>query len=42
MSKYGMMFVAFAASVVEFRKRLQNEISEEKNGSTGPLESGTN
>jgi hypothetical protein len=40
MSKYGMMFVAFAASVVEFRKRLQNEISEEENGSTGPLENG--
>jgi hypothetical protein len=42
MAKYGMMFVAFAASVVEFRKMLQNEISEEESRSTGSLESGAN
>jgi len=38
MSKFGITFVSFTASVIEFRKKLQNEIDQEKNGNTGPLE----
>jgi hypothetical protein len=42
MSKYGMMFVSFTTSVIEFRKQLNDEIRQEESGSTGPLEIGVN
>ena len=31
MSKFGMMFVSFSAAVIEFRKKLNEQIAEEEN-----------
>lgn len=41
MAKFGMMFVSFTATVIEYRKQLNEELAAEENNSPGSLEVGT-
>lgn len=38
MAKFGMMFVSFTATVIEYRKQLNDEIEREANSGPGQLE----
>lgn len=38
MAKFGMMFVSFTATVIEYRKQLNDEIEKEANSDSGRLE----
>lgn len=41
MTKFGSMFVYFTSAVIDFRKRLNEEIQNEENNGTASLEAGT-